>query len=501
MRRVILSLVGVSLVLFVAVEASSGDDAATDVIDAHLQELWDEHGVAPAEPAGDAEFLRRASLDLNGVIPRASHVRQFLADPDPHKRTRLIDELLESPRYANHMAATWHRRILPDGAPLARSREADGLYKWLRERFAANLRYDNLAGGLLLATGGDELGPALFYQTNDLAPEKLAASTAKLFLGATLDCAQCHDHPFSDWTQRDFWGFAAFFAQVEAPSGRRMNVSTRLVDVDHGDVVLPETAEIVPPKYPRGAVAEDDDYQTRRQQLTLWLASRDNRLFARAGVNWAWSHLFGQPLVDSVETEPTAFDHRWTMLDLLAAGFVESGFDLRELLRGMANARAYRLQVGDAESGTHRFTHMLAKPLTPEQLYDSFAILSPRAVRADQPAVRSEFVAAMRTPPGEPTEYLASTLQALAGMNGVTTAALVSPDQSQLIAALSAPFMDPADQVETLFLAVLGRHPDRRETAALTQLLQQTTDDQERRRVLSDLLWAMVNSTEFTFNR
>jgi hypothetical protein len=163
--------------------SSTGHLEMADRIDALLEQQWRTAGVEPAPQSSDGEFLRRAYLDFTGVIPRVSEVREFLADEHPDKRARLIDRLLASPQHSTHMATTWRNRILPLGVDPERGPQAIGLQKWLRTRFAKNLRYDNLVGELMLAIGGDELGPALYFQANDLAPEKLAASAAELFLG------------------------------------------------------------------------------------------------------------------------------------------------------------------------------------------------------------------------------------------------------------------------------------------------------------------------------
>jgi hypothetical protein len=129
-------------------------------------------------------------------------------------------------------------------------------------------------GELLFTLGGDELGPALYFQANDLSPEKLAASTAELFLGLHLQCAQCHDHPTANWKQKDFWGLAAFFARVKARDGRgEMQMAYRLVDADDGDVHLPESAEVVKPKFPRGDSATEEARRSRRVQLAVWMTS------------------------------------------------------------------------------------------------------------------------------------------------------------------------------------------------------------------------------------
>lgn len=502
-----------------AVSTEGRHERIVQHIDTLLHQCWERAGVQPAGLASDGEFLRRAYLDLNGVIPRVSEVREFLADDQPDKRHRLVEHLLASPRYATHMATVWCNRILPLGVDSTRAREALGLQVWLRSRFARNLRYDSLVGGLLLTTGGEELGPALYFQVNDLAPEKLAASCSELFLGVQLQCAQCHDHPYADWSQSDFWGLAAFFAQVQAPEERGMGISYRLIDTNRGEVRLPDSDEIVAPKYLHGETDDDDGQQSRRAKLALWLTSRDNLFFARAGVNWAWAHFFGKGLVDSLDqvVEQESSSHG-QLLDDLGDYFVDSGFDLQELLRTIASTRAYQLssRYGQPElAPPDLFAHMLPKPLTPEQLYDSFMQLSPTAVpvknRANDARGRSsselpvdplriQFVRRMREPPGSATEYRAGTLQALMLMNGVAMAELTAHDRSRLLGALTAPFMGDEDQIDTLFLATLCRQPDSEERTMCLEALHDCKTKADRGRVLSDILWALVNSTEFAFN-
>lgn len=489
-------------------------------IDELLNEMWSVDHVQPAPLASDGEFLRRAYLDLNGVIPRAADVRAFMADDRPDKRVVLVDRLLASPRYSTHMATIWRNRILPLGSDATRGPQAVALQKWLRTRFAKNLRYDNLVGELLLTLGGDELGPALYFQANDLSPEKLAASTAELFLGLQLHCAQCHDHPTADWKQRDFWGLAAFFARVKAPDQRnQMGMAYRLVDADQGDVRLPDSSEIIPPKFPGGDVATEEARRTRRALLALWITSRDNDFFSRAAVNWAWAHLFGRGLVDSLD-DVHATSKESQLLDELAKYFVKSGYDLRNLWRTLAITRVYQLSSRDPEPSTaqaEHFARMLAKPLTPEQLYDSFLILAPPGNTYTQPPevvqpnnvasslyenpVRMDFIRRMRPPPGSAVEYRSGTLQALMMMNGRTMADITATGESSLLGALDAPFMKDVDRVDALFLATLARQPESDEAKACLAALAECKDSQQRCRALSDILWALLNSTEFAFNQ
>jgi hypothetical protein len=490
-------------------------------IDQLLAEAQSKAGVTPATLASDAEFLRRASLDLTGVVPRVSEVREFLADQNPDKRGALIERLLASSAHPTHMATTWRNRILPAGTDPSRAREAAALQKWLRTRFARNLRYDNLVGSLLLTNGGDELGPALFYQSHDVAPEKVAASAAELFLGVKLQCAQCHDHPFADWSQREFWGLAAFFARTKSPAGNMgmMQTSYKLVDLDRGEVTLPESEEVVPPKYPRGDELASDASASRRSQLVLWLTSRDNRYFSRAAVNWAWMHLFGEGLVESVDqlddsSERTVNEQ---LLEELGDYFVASKFDLRQLWRTLASTDAYQRSSryeGSEQPDSSLFAVMLPKPLTPEQVYDSFMRLAPASqggyaygnYAGDMSAMlqedpdRVEFVRRMRPPPGDPTEYRAGTLQALMLMNGQTTARVTGPQESRLLGAIDAPFLSDAEKVDALFLSTLSRLPSEEEQSMFVEALAEASTPVERRQTLSDSFWALLNSTEFAFN-
>jgi hypothetical protein len=370
----------------------------------------------------------------------------------------------------------------------------------------------------LLTSGGDELGPGLYSRANNLAPEKMASSAAELFLGLKLQCAECHDHPFAHWKQKDFWGVAAFFARVKDPDARQMQRNAfRLVDADSGDVMIPDSTEKVPPKYLGGDAAEDDRWQSRRAQFATWMASSDNPWFARAAVNWTWSALFGQNLVDSLDdiaiSGATSGD-REKLLDELANYFIESGFDLRDLWRTLVNTRAYQLSGqydGKDAVAPNLFAYKLPRPLTPEQCYDSFMVLAPQfaagqeysrmVTSIDEDPMRMEFVRAMRPPPGAATEFRGSTLQSLAMMNGAVMNGLTAAQTNRLIATLDAPFMTNNDRADAMYLAILSREPLSTERDSVVKMLSESKPPGEKQQVQSDLLWALLNSTEFAFNR
>jgi len=200
-------------------------------IDARLAEGWVNEQIQPAPAADDAEFLRRAWLDLTGTIPPINEsgtdgdygVRGFLADDRPDKRRRLINFLLAKPQHANHFAVLWKNALLPAETNIQRLGGDLGFQTWLRGQFADNVPYDTMVSEILLANGAaNRTGPALFYTALQLKPEDLASSTSRIFCGVKIECAQCHDHPFDKWTRRDFWGYAAFFARLQRLPGNQV---------------------------------------------------------------------------------------------------------------------------------------------------------------------------------------------------------------------------------------------------------------------------------------
>jgi hypothetical protein len=445
-------------------------------------------------------------------------VRAFLADDTPDKRERLIDTLLSSPRYATHMASTWRNRILPQEAETGRMSAILGVQNWLHGHFAKNTRFDNVVADLLVATDGNELGPALFYQAQGLAPEKLAATTAELFLGMRLHCAECHDHPYGDWSQEDFWGLAAFFARVRGPDMMMQRDSYRLTDAPTGEVTIPGTDDVVPPKYLAGRYADEAEGGTRRLQLAIWIASRDNPYLARATANWAWAHLFGRGLVhpvgDSGTHNPPSNPE---LLDELSEYLVQIEFDLKEFWRTLAQTRAYQLtsQPPDpAKSPAEFFASMNVKPLTPEQLYDSLTQAAPTAgaeIAADPNSGvatmsmvldprRTEFVRLMRSPSEDSGEFSSGILQTLMLINGPMTADLAAPQTSRLLGAVDAPFMTDEQKIDALFLATVSRYPHVEEYRTCLAHLTSEQSDINRQEALSDILWSVLNSTEFAFN-
>lgn len=485
-------------------------------VDEIIEQRLDKDGLLPAPLCSDEVFLRRASLDLTGVLPTVADGRRFLTDKAPDKRERMIERLLNSPSHPTHMASTWRNTMLPRSFDREQLNNAAGLQNWLRNQFVKNLRYDNLVAEFLVATGDGASGPALYYTSLELAPEKLGASSARIFLGLQIQCAQCHDHPDEHWTQRDFWGYAAFFSQLQTPDGNR---SARVVDAENGEVVLPDTEEVVEPKFPDGTSLPEDAFGSRRAQLAIWMASRDNPYLPRAAVNGTWAHLFGRGLVNPVDdmgsNNPASHPE---LLDELTTYFTRNKFDLRLLMRTLTQTKAYQrssqlssLQPNEASSETKQippelFGRMLVKTLNSEQLFDCMTRAA--GTEADTAGMtldpflaprRLSFVSRMHRQTRDATLYQAGLPHALLLMNGPEIQAATSPENSRLLRGLKAPWFNDQQRIETIFLATLTRFPTEAEQQPLLDLLEKSTEE-ERQSILADALWALLNSAEFALN-
>ncbi len=471
--------------------------------------------VESAAPSGDAEFLRRASLDYCGVIPRVADVRAFLADESPGKRARVIDRLLASPRHATHLANTWRQFMLPPGLGLQQIQSVAGVQNWLRGQFSQNMRYDRVVSDFLVASGGGDAGPALYYTSLELKPEKLAASTSRIFLGLQIECAQCHPHPFDHWKQEDFWGYAAFFARLD--QSQAMNnpaAQVSLVDLPEGEVTLPDTETVVAPKYLDGTPSGAAQGGSRRVRLAIWMASRDNPYLARATVNRVWSQLFGRGLVEPVDDlGPHNPPSHPQLMEELTDYFVEAGFDLRELYRTLGLTAAYQRTSAwqhDDPPPADLFASMAIKTMTGEQLYDCLQqTLLNRSSNAPNPLAavggvfdpqRLAFTAKMNMQGSNATEFEAGILQALTMLNGSQTAAATRIEQSRLLAAIEAPWFSDAQRIEVLMMATLSRPPSEQESDAFLAHVVAADDAEAKQRAYGDVLWALLNSAEFVMN-
>jgi hypothetical protein len=492
-------------------------------VDDELAALWQANGIRHVAGATDAEFMRRVYLDLTGRIPTATEAQEFLELAAPNRREELVDRLLAHHDHATHLAAVWRGILIPHEVDLSRLGGAAKFEEWLAKRFAENEPYDKIVRDLLLAEGRvAESGPLLFYAALRLNPEELAARSSRAFLGVRMECAQCHDHKFDDITQNDFWSFAAFFARISRPLGKMEMTSPVLAvrDNQQGEVMIPETDEVVPPRLPLSAVeiADTPDGPTRRKVLVDWLTSPNNAQFARATVNRVWAHLFGRGLVEPVDDmRPGNVPIAPEVLETLSRDFAASKFDLRRLLRGLVLTRTYQLSSRSEESDPSRtlhFAQMNIKSLTAEQLYDCIAVATRQGAQLSEPGgpspqpglerfadtSRQAFIVQFRAPTGQVTDYHAGIPQALTLMHGGLIHTATDVASSSLLKSLSAPFFSDEQRLDTLFLSTLSRYPTDSERELMLTAVTAASTDAERQQALGDVLWALLNSAEFTLN-
>jgi hypothetical protein len=515
------AVVGCLLVSAPGLAASADPQALADCIDRHLAARWQASGIRPAPLADDAEFLRRAYLDLTDRIPAVRDVHDFLADRAADKRQRLIDELLESPRHARHYAAVWRALLVPETSA---SREARffqaGFEAWLYQRLRAGVGYDRLVRELLTTPVAVEgrtpqdvfrqpnlPNPLAFFAVKDAGPENLAATTTRLFLGIRIECAQCHNHPFARWSREQFWNQAAFFAGIERQGEGLFAPLTEAVDrrqltpANQTRTVQALFLDRTQPKWQPGV--------SPRIALAEWVTSADNPFFARAAVNRLWGHFFGIGLVEPVDDfhdeNPPSHPE---LLDDLAQSFVAAGFDPRYLIRALCRSQAYQRTSAYKDEGSDNprlFAHMNIKGLSAEQLFDSLALATgyrthDRGPFTDEPgSPRNQFLT-LFAPQGPPSEPQTSILQALTLMNGKFLAEATRLQTSAtLTAVMGMPGMDTSGRLEALYLATLSRKPTAREYKSLSEYVHKEGPDAQGRR-LADVFWMLLNSAEFRLN-
>jgi hypothetical protein len=513
----------IALVPAAGADRPSKAEALAACIDAHLADSWKAVKVVPAPRATDAEFLRRVYLDLAGRIPSVTEARRFLDDTSINKRAGLVESLLGSAKYKAHAAQVWRAVLVPQATTnLPTQHLGLSVEAWVRQQLAAGHSDDRIVRDLLTtrldyldwtadrkARPAPGLSPVGFYQANDLKPETVAAAVGRTFLGLRLECAQCHDHPFDKWTQKQAWETAAFFAGV-APLEPEIKPSPNLAN--RRELVIAGSSTKVSARFLDGSSPDWSVTADPRWAFADWLTRRDNPYFARVMANRIWANLFGVGLVDPIDDwGPHNPPSHPRLLDDLAEAYVGSGFDAKFLVRAITASAAYQRTsrlTHRSQADPRTFARMNVKGLSGEQLFDSLALAT--GYRDPVPlAARTVEGWPARSPRGQllarfgggsaRTDMQVSILQALSLMNGDWLARQTDPDKGETLrAVIAAPFLTDERRIETLFLATLSRRPDRAETARYLAHLKKTGDPKKG---LADVLWTLLNSHEFLVNR
>jgi hypothetical protein len=344
-------------------------------IDEHVAAKLKRLQLAPAELAGDHEFVRRVFLDCLGILPSRGEVEAFVADSSPQKRNELIDRLLARPEFAERMAQHWADLLRVKAGRLG-GPATHKLHRWLASAMARNMPYDELVRTLLTAEGSTLANPPANFYRAAAEPSDCAEATAQLFLAARIQCAKCHNHPFDRWSQDQYYALGAFFARL----GRKTTLQDGEVIVftgAAGEITQPRTGKTVSPAAPGAALPAVANGTDRRAALADWLVSPGNRHFARVGANRIWGWLIGRGIVEPVDdlrdSNPPA---NAALLDALADEFVRTGFDQRELVRTILRSHTYQRSsrlAGMTDKHAKYFAVYPAHLLPAEQLLDAIS--------------------------------------------------------------------------------------------------------------------------------
>jgi hypothetical protein len=487
------------------------------LIDAKLQRLK----IQPAPAVDDASFLRRVSLDLKGQLPSPEEVQAFVGSVSKTKRSELVDKLISSPAYVDHWTLKWGD-LLQNSRKYLGEKGAFEFREWIRDSIAQNKPYDSMVREMLMAKGSSYENPAANFYRVTRDPKPTMEKTTQVFLGVRMVCAQCHDHPFERWTQNQYYEMAAFFSAVGLRPGYEVGEEILYDQRQDYDMKHPKDGRVMNPKFIvpaswSGTGAPPTD-ALRRQAYAEWLTARDNPFFAKSTVNRVWSYFFGRGIIDPVDdiraSNPPSNP---ALLDALSKDFLDHNFDLRQLMRTIANSRTYQASVATNEwneKDGENFSHAIPRRLSAEELMDALALAT--GVRPVFPEAPPDTGAEQVTDPhvgkdgfldlfGRPARESAcecerrsdlSLPQALNLVNGKTISDAVADAGGRVAKAILSGRSD-RELVTELYLVSLSRPPGAEELDGGMKYLQGGAARAAR---AQDLLWALVNSKGFLYN-
>ena len=484
------------------------------LVNAKLQRMK----ILPSGTCSDAEFLRRASIDLTGLPPTVEQVKLFLADKRPTiaKRNAKIDQLIGSPQFIEHWTLKWSDLLLSNSKFIT-EKGSWAFRNWIRRAVATNMAFDKFVYQLMTANGSTFENPAANYYRISREPKVVMENMTQVFIGTRFQCNQCHDHPFERWTQRQYYELSAYFAGVGRKAGPVKGEEIIYSLATPTDIKHPSTGETIPAAFPFSSDL-DKKNPDPRVRLADWLTSSKNPYFAKSIVNRYWSYLHGRGIIDPVDdiraSNPPSNP---PLLDELTRRFIANGFDLKRLIREMARSETYQRSFRPNkwnDDDSLNFSHASPRRLTAEQLFDALHVATgapsripgvPVGFRASQipdPKVKIGFLDMFGRPPREsPCECERSSdvslSQTLNMINGPTVSdAIIHPEGR--VAKLVAAKADDKTIVGDVYLAVICRPPTE---AELKQGVAYLAGVGNRSEAAQDLMWALVNSPAFLFNR
>ncbi len=492
-------------------ERSPRHNYVDELVLARLRELR----IAPSAQAGDAEFIRRAFLDATGTLPTVAEVTSFVADRTPGKRAALIDQLLTRPEFVDYWTNR-HADTLLVSSRLLRENAMWSFYNWIRESVRTNKPYDRMVREIVTANGNTlENGAANYYVLHKETTE-LTENFSMAFLGMSITCARCHNHPLEKWTQKQYYQMANLFTRIGMKNGQR-DGDVQVYSNPFGEINHPRMGKPLPPAPLDGQPLDFDAPVDRREHLANWLTAPANPYFARSFVNRVWKNFMGRGLVEAVDdmraTNPPSNEE---LLTALTKDFTDHGFDTRHLIRTIMNSAAYQRTAtpnGTNADDERYYSRYVMRRLPAEVLLDAVAQVTgvptpfpnmargTRALQVPDAKNNPYFLTVFGKPPrlitvesertAEPT-----VAQALHAINGETLNQKLR-EPGGLIDSIVRHGIADEMAVRHLYLAALAREPRPDEVQRLLAALRESDD---RRQAIEDIAWAILTSKEFMFN-
>jgi len=470
--------------------------------------------IAPSELCTDEAFIRRAYLDVIGLLPTPEEYDRFMKNPASNKREALVDELLGRKEFAELWVMKWAELLQIKSSQQVSYKATLLYYNWLQDKISRNVPVNEWVQELLGASGGTFKNPATNYYQNETDILKVSENVAQVFMGMRIQCSQCHNHPFDRWTMDDYYGFAAFFSQI----GRKGTDDPREIVVFNsggGEVNHPVGGRQMKPKFLGGA-EPDVAGKDRRQVMAAWLASPENPYFATNLSNIVWAHFFGKGIIDEVDdvrvSNPPS---NGELLTELGKKFTEYKYDFKKLVRDICTSRTYQLSTVPNESNegdTRNFARQSVRRIRAETMLDVISQatetknkfpglpLGARAVQIADGNVSTYFLSTFGRATRESVcsceVKLEPTLsQSLHMLNGDATTNRIR--QGALVPKRLAEKKAPDQIIEELYLRTLVRRPSPIEMDRLRAALNEEPD---KAKGLEDVFWALMNTREFVFN-
>lgn len=531
--------------------------ASDNPIDAAVYEQLERLLLQPAQRCDDSTFLRRAYLDLTGLLPPIETTKAFLASDRPGKRAALIDQLLDSEEFTDFQALRWADLLRVEDKTLD-AKGVEVFYDWIRASFAERKPLNLLAAEIIAARGSTYEVPETNFYRAIRTPALRAEATAQLFLGIRLQCAQCHNHPFDRWTQDDYYGWSSFFSRIEyeiVENKRRDKndknefVGEQIVKMkDSGEAINPNTRQSVSPRF-LGAGPDDGALEAkfsegvsqflgslvskqqeapatpdRLQRLALWISDPENDRFAITQANRIWAQLMGQGIIDPIDdfraTNPPS---NAALLDVIHQEFVRADFDVRALMRLIMNSNTYQASSSDSAGDTKWrscFATTVPTRLTAEQTLDGISHVigvpvtfggHPSGTRAVQlkgvrngghryttPEIGDRFLKLFGKPGRLQTcdcerSNETTLAQTFEMLSGELIHSLLQKPGNRIENSLKEQLSDQ-DTINKFYLAAYCRLPSQKESVTC---LAHISNHEDHRRALEDVVWALLNSNEF----